>query len=259
MRPMNIDLSGKVVLITGAGSGIGKCTARMFAECGASIIVHYRSGKDDVEQFLLELSNYPGDHSAVQAELQHRNEIDTMFIFVKTRYGRLDVLINNAGYAPKALFLEIDNNCLDMAMQVNFMAPFICAREAAKIMVEQSTGGKILFVASVDADRPGHARTHYASAKAAEIQLVKNIALELADRKVLVNAISPGAIETKILDVIHEDPEKETKVLRGIPLKRFGLPEEIGGMLLFLSSDYSGYTTGANITIDGGLSLMRGY
>ncbi|WP_181593040.1 SDR family NAD(P)-dependent oxidoreductase [Paenibacillus sp. YN15] len=122
---MKIDLDNKVVLITGAGSGIGKCTARMFAECGASVIVHYRNHKEEVDSFLSELSALPGRHVSFQAELLNREEIREMFAQVEASYGRLDVLVNNAGYCPKESFLDIENESLDKTPDVNFKATFI--------------------------------------------------------------------------------------------------------------------------------------
>lgn len=253
---MQIRLEGRIVLITGATGGIGRAAAERFADCGATIVAHYRNDQPDLQDWLRCL---PGEgHTAVKADFLKREDIEAMFETVKTEYNRLDVLVNNAGYCPRDEFLSITNDSLDNTFQVNFMAPFICAREAGKLMRDQG-GGKILFVASVDGDRPGGARAHYASSKAAEIQLMRNIAMELAPYHILVNAVSPGAIDSPMTSKVKEDASIFEHVLKGIPLRRFGEPQEIASMLAFLASDYSNYTTGANLTIDGGLSLMRGY
>lgn len=255
---MEFNLAGKVVLITGASSGIGKSAALLFAKSGASVIVHYRSNKEEAEQVLTEINGYDGDHSIYQLDLLQRDRIAEMFSYVKEKYGRLDVLVNNAGYCPKDAFTDVTDEKLETTFAINFFAPFACGREAAQLMSAQG-GGKILFVASVDADRPGFFRSHYASSKAAEINLVKNMALELAEHNIAVNAVSPGAIDTRMIASVSRDEQRADRVLQGIPMHRFGQPEEIAGMLVFLASDASGYTTGSVFTIDGGLSLMRGY
>lgn len=253
---MNIRLDGQVVLITGALGGIGKAAARQFAECGATVIAHYRSDSEDIGRFLQSL---PGiDHGYFQADLQDQKAIHAMFGYVRKNYGRLDVLVNNAGYCPKEPFLDIKNESLEQTMAVNFTAPFICAREAARIMKERG-GGKILFVASVDGDRPGNARAHYASSKAAELQLMRNIALELAGYSIQVNAVSPGAIDTPAISAGTREPAAFANVLKGIPLRRLGEPSEVAGLLVYLASRYADYITGSNFVVDGGLSLMRGY
>lgn len=253
---MNIDLKGKIVLITGAAGGIGRETTRLLAKSGAQVIAHCRQRDHAFEQWVKQL---PGDqHRVICAELQHREQICRMFEVVHREFGRLDVLINNAGFSPRSSFVEVTNQALDEVMEVNFVAPFLCSREAAKIMIKQG-GGKILFVGSIDGERPGSHRSHYGSAKAAEIQLMRNLAIELAEHHILVNAVSPGAVDTKMTAEIKQDTEFYERVQMGIPLHRFGDPFEIASMLLFLSSDFCGYTTGANIIIDGGLSLTRGY
>lgn len=253
---MNIDLKGKIVLITGAAGGIGRETSRLLAKSGAQVIAHCREQNQNFEQWMNQLPG--GNHRVLYAELRHREQISDMFETVRRELGRLDVLINNAGYSPRSPFVEVANQALDEVMEVNFVAPFLCAREAAKLMIDQG-GGKILFVGSIDGERPGSNRAHYSSAKAAELQLMRSLSVELAEYHILVNAVSPGAIDTKMTTEIKQDNHFYERVRKGIPLHRFGDPIEIASMLLFLSSDFCGYTTGANIVIDGGLSLTRGY
>jgi 3-oxoacyl-[acyl-carrier protein] reductase len=253
---MNIRLEGRVVLITGATGGIGQAAARLFAESGATVVAHYRSQADEAQRLI---DSLPGvNHRKVHAELCDTNQITEMFTQIQSWYGQLDILINNAGYSARDRFLDTSSEALAQTMAVNFTAPFLCAKEAAQMMLQKG-GGRILFVASVDGERPGSSRAHYASAKAAELQLMRNIACELAEYNVLVNAVSPGAIDTNMTAGVKQDVELLARVNKGIPLHRMGQPEEVASYLVFLCSDYAGYTTGANIVIDGGLSLTRGY
>jgi len=255
---MKIDLTGKIILLTGASGGIGTAIAEEFAKCNASLILTYKSDQEATEKLLQEISIYQGKHSMVQVNLGSSESIYFMMDVIREKYGKLDVLINNAGYKTDNLFLDISDNELKSTINVNFIGPFIIARESAKLMVDCG-GGKILFVTSVDAERPGMKRAHYAAAKAAENMLVKNMALELASKNITVNAVAPGAIKSKMTARIMADKNLHDHVVKGIAMGKIGEPEEIASLLLFLASDYSNYTTGSVFLADGGLSLMRGY
>ncbi|MEO1011549.1 MAG: 3-oxoacyl-ACP reductase family protein [Bacteroidota bacterium] len=253
---MKIDLKNKIALVTGSSRGIGKSIAQHLAELGATVVVHYHNNSLVAEELLNDLPENGGRNSMIQADLGNPKDIHAMFDFIKREYGKLDILVNNAGYRTPKSFAEIGDDDLERTMQVNFMGGFRCTREAIPLMPDNA---RIIFIASVDANRPGAKRTDYGSSKAAEIMLMKNLALELSSRKILVNAVSPGAIDTDMTSMLKADNGTYERTLKGIPLGRFGEVNEIAGMVAFLASDYGSYITGTNIIIDGGLSLMRGY
>ncbi|RKN77005.1 SDR family NAD(P)-dependent oxidoreductase [Ulvibacterium marinum] len=254
---MEIDLKNKIALVTGSSRGIGKSIAEYLAGLGATVIVHYHNNIDATEALLKVLpKNNNLDHGMVQADLGKPKDIHAMFDFIGQAYGKLDILVNNAGYRIPKPFDDINDYELERTMQVNFMGGFRCTREAIRLMSENA---RVIFIASVDANRPGAKRTDYGSSKAAEIMLMKNLALELSNRKILVNAVSPGAIDTDMTSQMKADNGSYERTLKGIPLGRFGKVNEIAAMVAFLASDNALYITGSNIVIDGGLSLMRGY
>ncbi|MBI4977115.1 MAG: SDR family oxidoreductase [Spirochaetes bacterium] len=252
---MTKEFSGKTVLVTGATGGIGEATCIAYAHAGARVIVHYRSDAPAAKRLVAKLNRISKGNIAVYADLGKRDDITALFAAVK-KIGRLDVLVNNAGYCPKNGFLDIPYDELDRVMKVNFYAPFICAQEAAKIMKK---GSSIVFIASVDGYHPGTMRSHYGASKAAELNLVRNAALELADRGIRVNAVAPGAIDTPMTGAVTKDKKRLAHVNNGIAMHRFGTPKEIADAVVFLASNGASYTTGSVLTVDGGLTLVRGY
>lgn len=248
-------MKGKTVLVTGATGGIGEATALVFAKAGARVLAHYRSDPIGAKRLVAKLNKISKGNIALYADLGKRDDIASLFADVR-KLGALDVLVNNAGYCPKNGFLDIPYDELDRVMKVNFYAPFICAQQAAKIMKK---GSSIVFVASVDGYHPGTMRSHYGASKAAELNLVKNAALELASKGIRVNAVAPGAIDTPMTGAVTKDKKRLAHVNNGIAMKRFGTAKEIADAVFHLSSDEASYTTGSVLTVDGGLTLVRGY
>lgn len=243
---------GKTVLVTGATGGIGKATCLAFAERGARVLVHFRSDEKAARAMVKALSRFGKGHEALYADLADPDSIAALF----ARIGKLDVLVNNAGFCPKNAFLDVPLAELEQVMNVNFRAPFLCSQAAARIMKK---GSSIVFIASIDGFHPGQGRTHYGASKAAELNLMRNVALELAPRGIRVNAVAPGAIDTPMISRVKADRKREAAVLAGIPQSRFGKPKEIAETVCFLANPACGYATGAMVTVDGGLTLVRGY
>lgn len=246
------SLEGKTVLITGATGGIGQAMAICMAKEGARLIAHSRENNAASKNLISKLSKLGNAHKAIFADLASPNAIEGMF----GKLPPIDILINNAGFCPKSPFLEIGLDEFESVMAVNFRAPFLISQHAAKKMRK---GSSILFIASVDGFHPGQGRSHYGASKAAELSLMKNMALELAPVGIRVNAISPGAIDTPMISRVKSDKKKEATVLAGIPQKRFGKPEEIAEAACFLVGPKCPYATGTMFTVDGGLTLVRGY
>lgn len=249
---MTNSLAGKTVLITGATGGIGQALATEFARAGGRIFAHSREDNPASKKLLGKLSKWGKSHRSVFGDLASPTAIETMFRGIPP----IDILVNNAGYCPKSLFLDISLEELERVLAVNFRAPFLISQKAAQRM---KRGSSILFIASVDGFHPGQGRAHYGASKAAELSLMKNMALELAPSGIRVNAISPGAIDTPMISGVKSDKKRQAKVLAGIPQRRFGKPMEIAEAACFLAGPKCPYATGAMLTIDGGLTLVRGY
>ena len=243
---------GKTVLVTGATGGIGKAICLAFGARGAKVLVHYRSDEKAAKTLLKSLARFGKGHEALYSDLAKPESIGALFRQIQ----KLDVLVNNAGFCPKNAFLDVPLAELEQVMNVNFRAPFLCTQAAARMM---KRGASIVYVASIDGFHPGQGRTHYGASKAAELNLMRNVALELAPRGIRVNAVAPGAIDTPMISQVKADRKREAAVLAGIPQARFGKPAEIAETVCFLANPACAYATGAMVTVDGGLTLVRGY
>ncbi|MBN8216555.1 MAG: SDR family oxidoreductase [Spirochaetes bacterium] len=249
---MEKKFAGKTILVTGATGGIGRATCLAFAARGARVLAHYRSDEKAAKSLVKAMGRFGKGHAALFADLARPDSIAELFKGI----GKLDVLVNNAGYCPKNAFLDVPLEELEQVMNVNFRAPFLCSQAAARLM---KRGAAIVFVASIDGFHPGQGRTHYGASKAAELNLMRNVALELAPRGIRVNAVAPGAVDTPMISRVKADRKREAAVLAGIPQGRFGNPSEIAEAVCFLAEAGCAYATGATLTVDGGLTLVRGY
>lgn len=254
------SLKGKVAVITGGGRGIGQAIAFAFAKAGAKVVVTSRKAQD-LESTADEIKSFGGDAFPLPAHLGKVEEIKKMIDAVMTQYGRIDILVNNAGASPAmASVLEGDDRLWDKLMDINLKGAYFLSQAAAKIMVKQG-GGKIINVSSVDGHNPEPGLSIYSISKAGMRMLTKAFASELLRFNVQVNTISPGPVNTKMMNSHWEilPPEEARKVKemveKALPSGRLGDPDEIAGAALYLASDASSYTTGSEILIDGGLLL----
>lgn len=254
------SLKGKVAIITGGGRGIGKGIAEGYANAGAKVIITSRK-INDLETTAEEIRKAGGDCFALQSHLGKMEEINKMVDAVKDKYGRIDILVNNAGASPAmADVLHTDERIWETTINLNLRGTYFTSQAVAKIMKEQG-GGRIINIASVDAHKAEPGVSIYSISKAGVIMLTKAFAKDLAPYNILVNAIAPGPIRSKMMDShwIHlpkEEAEKEiAEAAKATPLGRFGYPEDIAGAAIYLASDAAKYTTGAEIIIDGGLLL----
>ncbi len=251
----HLDLSGKVALITGAGSGIGKAAAIALAGQGAGVAINYHRNEAGAEDAKQKIIASGGRAVALQADVTKSGDVKRLVEQTVSVFGPVDILVNNAGSLIERLrLLELTEERWDETIDLNLKSAFLCAQAVAASMIERKTG-TIINVTSI-AGRNGGAlgSIHYSTAKGGMITMTKGLAKELAPHGIRVNAVSPGVIETPF----HEQfstPEAIRNFTNNIPLGRIGRPDEIGSAILFLASEASSYFIGETIEINGGLLM----
>lgn len=245
-----MKLKGKTAIVTGGGQGIGKATCIRFAKEGASVLIA-DINLDTANQAAAEIISSGGIASAVQVNVTEKSSVDQMIKKCKDEFGKIDILINNAGLARDGLFIRMKEDQWDIVVDVSLKGTFICSQAAAKTMMK--TGGKIVNTASVAA-LGNYGQANYSSAKGGIISLTRTMALELARYNINVNCVAPGTVMTPMfVEAVAEDLREKYK--EQIPLRRFADPHEIAAAHAFLCSDDAAYITGQTIFIDGGISV----
>lgn len=259
-------LEGQVALITGASSGLGAGVAKAMAEAGAAVVINYSSNPEKGEKVLAEVKAAGGDGIAVHADVSKEADVIGMFKQVFERYGTLDILVNNAGLQKDSKFHEMTLEQWNYVLAVNLTGQFLCAREAIKeflrrgVVPERSkAAGKIICMSSVHEVIPWAGHANYSASKGGVMMLMKSIAQEYAPLKIRVNSIGPGAIRTPINHAAWQTPEAYNNLLKLIPAKRIGEPEDIGGAAVWLASDDADYVNGITLFVDGGMLLYPGF
>jgi len=249
------DLSGKVALVTGAGSGIGRATAIALAEAGAAVAVNYHRNEAGAEKARQEIVLAGGRAVTVQADVTRSADARRMVDVIGAAFGPVDILVNNAGSLVERLrLLEMIEARWDEVIDLNLKSAFLCAQAVAAAMIQRRSG-VIVNIASI-AGRNGGAlgSIHYSTAKGGMITMTKGLAKELAPHGIRVNAVSPGVISTPF----HEQfstPEAIRNFVSNIPLGRVGAPEEVARTILFLASEASSYIVGETIEVNGGMLM----
>ena len=249
-------LADKVAIITGANQGIGRALAKGLAREGASVVVNYPPWIPSADDVLREIAEAGGQAVAVQADVKDLSEHGRLISAALEQFGRLDILINNAGVEFRESFLSTDPETWDATMEVNLKAPYFLSQAAARVMI-RSGNGKIINLSSVHDSVPLAQRSVYAISKGGIAMLTRALALELAEHRINVNAIAPGAILTDMNREFLSIPENRARLLDRIPWNRIGDVEDLVGGAVFLASPESDYVTGATLYIDGGLLLRR--
>lgn len=248
-------LKDKVALITGASSGIGKAIATRFVAEGARVVVNYRPGKqidaDAAHALVAELGS-AAIHIA--ADVSKREDIERLMQEALAHFGKIDIAVNNAGIEIKKPFLDVTDEEWNRVISVNLFGAHVVSQLAARQMVKQGKGGKLLFISSVHEDIPFPEYTAYCASKGGVRMMMRNLAMELAPYKINVNNIAPGAIATPINQAVLDDRTASKNAISEIPWGRFGRPEEVASVAVFLASDEAEYVTGSTYYVDGGLT-----
>jgi glucose 1-dehydrogenase len=259
-------LRGQVALVTGAGSGIGRAIAIALGHAGANVIVNYVSGEDTAQQVVSEILKGGVSAAAIRADVSDEGQVQQMFRQAIGTFGTIDILINNAGLQSDAPFEELTLAQWNKVLGVNLTGQFLCAREAVRefkrrgIRPEVScASGKILCVSSVHEVIPWAGHVNYAASKGGVMLMMKSLAQEVAPYRIRVNSICPGAIRTPINMEAWGTSEAYQELLKLIPYKRIGEPEEIGRAAVWLASDYADYVHGISLMVDGGMCLYPGF
>ena len=242
-------LKSKIALVTGASKGIGRGIALALAKQGCSVVI---SDIDDaaLKNVEAEITLLGVKVLAVKCDVSQKDQVDNMINKTKEFFGGLDILVNNAGIYPFKSFTEITENDWDRVLSVNLKSVFLCSQKSLEIM---SNGGSIINISSIASVVGFNSLTHYCASKGAVNSMIRALALEVADRKIRVNAVAPGSIETPGANNPDENIKKQT--ISMIPLARMGQAEDIAGAVVFLASDLSSYITGQVIVVDGGWTL----
>ena len=251
-----LDLSGKVALVTGASSGIGRATAELLAECGAAVAINYHRNEKGAECARASIEAKGGHAVAIQADVTRAVDVRQLVNRAAQELGPINILVNNAGSLVDRLkLLELTEERWDYVMDLNLKSAFLCAQAVAPSMIERKDGA-IINVSSI-AGRNGGAlgSIHYSTAKGGLITLTKGLAKELAAYGVRVNAVSPGVVDT----AFHEQfstPEMMKAYVNMIPLGRVGTPAEIAKVVVFLASADASFLAGETIEINGGMLML---
>jgi glucose 1-dehydrogenase len=262
----NPRLKGQSALVTGANSGIGLAVAKALANDGANVVVNYVTHPETAQAVVDDIKANGGTAIALQADVSNESQVQAMFQAMYKEFGTIDILVNNAGLQKDSSFENMSLADWQLVIGINLTGQFLCAREAARefirrgVVPERSVAaGKIICMSSVHEVIPWGGHVNYASSKGGIMMLMKSMAQELAPKKIRVNSIGPGAIQTPINKSAWDTPEALNSLLTLIPYNRIGQPEDIGKVAVWLASDESDYITGTTIFCDGGMTLYPGF
>lgn len=245
-------LENKVALVTGAGRGIGRAIAIALAKEGAEVVVNYNGSEERAKEVKQTIEENGGKASVYKCNVSDFEACEAMIKDIVKEHGRLDILINNAGITKDGLIMKMKEEDFDSVLNVNLKGTFNTIRHSARQMLRQKSG-KIINISSVSGILGNAGQANYAASKAGVIGLTKTMARELGSRGITVNAIAPGFVDTEMTGVLSE--EIRENACRQIILGRFGKPEDIANVAVFLASDKADYITGQVISVDGGMNV----
>jgi glucose 1-dehydrogenase len=265
-RAVRRVLAGQKALVTGANSGIGRAVAVALGQAGADVAVNYVVGPDQAEEVVEEIRQHGADAIAVQGDVSDESQVKAMFGQMFEEFGTIDVLVANAGLQRDAPIRDMTLDQWNKVIGVNLTGQFLCCREAIREFTRRgvrpevsSAAGKIVCMSSVHDRIPWAGHVNYAASKGGVMLMMQSIAQEVAPLRIRINGVSPGAIRTPINRPAWETPEAYAELLRLIPYKRIGEPEDIARAVVWLASDEADYVTGATLYVDGGMTLYPGF
>jgi NAD(P)-dependent dehydrogenase (short-subunit alcohol dehydrogenase family) len=254
----DLQLSGKVVVVTGAARGIGEAIARAFGFAKCSVLVADRmkrpDGRSRGEALAKQIEKAGGHALVMQVDISDPEQVEKMFKAAVEKFGRVDVFVNNAAIMKGGFLISTDDKNLQEHLDINVKGSFHCCQLAANQMIKQGKGGKIIVISSIDGIEGNEGEISYAMSKAALILMTKCMAVELAPHKINVNAIAPGWVATE-MSVPYVDAPLMKEIQKRVPLGAMAKPEEIAGGALFLASPLSSYVTGHVLVMDGGQTV----
>jgi glucose 1-dehydrogenase len=263
-------LKGQKALVTGANSGIGRAVAIALGMAGADVVVNYRSGEEAAQEVVDQITHCGCSERsrayAHKADVSSEQDVRMMFERMREEFGTIDILVANAGLQKDAAFEEMTLEQWNTVIGVNLTGQFLCAREAVREFKRRGVrpdvscaAGKIICMSSVHDVIPWAGHVNYAASKGGVMLMMKSIAQEVAPYRIRVNSICPGAVRTPINRPAWESPEAYRELLKLIPYKRIGEPDDIARAAVWLASDDADYITGINLYIDGGMTLYPGF
>jgi glucose 1-dehydrogenase len=248
-----MSLDGKVAIVTGGNSGIGKAIVLSLAEQGANIVIDYVAHPEATEELEKQVA-FLGDRAVgVDANVSKIEDLQMLVDSAVTAFGRVDIMVNNAGVETRTSVLDTTEDQFDFVMNVNLKSAFFGTQIAARQMIAQGDGGRIINISSVHEDWPMPGNTAYCLSKGGMRMLTRTAGVELAPHNITVVGVGPGAVDTPINKVTEEDPAAMRRLDDAIPLGRMAKPEEIGSVVAFLAGDGSSYVTATTFFADGGL------
>jgi glucose 1-dehydrogenase len=252
-------LQNKVAVVTGSATGIGRAIVERFAAEGAAVCIDYVEGQEDLASGAVEALTRHGKKAvAVKASVSDESDVQKLVDETVRQLGGLDIFVNNAGIEHKMPFVDTPLDLWNKVIAVNLTGPFLCCRAAAREMVKQGRGGRIINISSVHEDLPMPTNAPYCASKGGLRMLMRTICDELAPCGITVNNIGPGAIDTPMDAPLKAHPEQMNALLAEIPVGRMGQPEEVAGLAVYLASDEAAYVTGSTYFIDGGMLRQSG-
>jgi glucose 1-dehydrogenase len=259
-------LRGQPALVTGANSGIGKATAIGLARAGADVVINYVTNPEAAEEVAHEISSFGGNAITIRADVSKEDEVIAMFAKAVDHFGTLHILVSNAGLQRDSPFEQMTLDQWNTVIGINLTGQFLCTREAARIFQKRGVvpdvsvaAGKIICMSSVHQEIPWAGHANYAASKGGVMLLMKSIAQELAPHRIRVNSVAPGAIRTPINITAWSTPEAYAELMKLVPYKRIGEPDDIAQAVAWLASDAADYVTGATLFVDGGMTLYPGF
>ncbi len=265
-RPIVESLKGQKALVTGANSGIGRSIALALGAAGADVVVNYVSRQEEAEKVATLIRESGSRALTFQADVSKEDQVKAMYGAMLKEFGTIDILVNNAGLQKDARFHEMTVDQWDLVINVNLRGQFLCAREAVREFLRRGvrpevsiSAGKVICVSSVHEVIPWAGHVNYAASKGGVMLMMKSLAQEVAEHRIRVNSIAPGAVRTPINHEAWSTPEAYSSLMRLIPYKRIGEPDEIGRAAVWLASDDSDYIVGTTLFVDGGMTLYPGF